>query len=235
MSTIVFPNGGRSVIEQMCQMFPELHVNNDEKQRELTSRIQQQFAYQWGGRWGGKKRAGPSEMSKDSMAYDEGGATSTWDMFQGNTAATILPQDGQPPNFVDMPPSEAEFIPVTARDWLGAEVGPGPGPTPDDDDEILDTLHDMQSQMVTDTAQIMALDNYNTDRVLEKIDDVKTQMEEGLKKVLAIYLAMNRPGNGEPDEPDIVPPGEGDGGLSEMQKALLKWMLQNRPTGGRKR
>ena len=155
MSTAVFPNGGRSVVEQMCAKFPELHVNDDAKQRTLTTRIQEQFVYQWGRKWGGKKRTGLSDdfKSKDSMAYDEGGGfVSTYDMFQGNEAVTILVHDGNYPDHPDQPPSDAVFMAVEPRDWLGVSV-PGPGPeTPDD--EIITLLHDIESQAGADRGAI---------------------------------------------------------------------------------
>jgi hypothetical protein len=229
MSTAVIPNGGRSVVEQLCERFPELHVNDDEKQRELTTRIQQQFVYQWGGRWGGKKRTGVDDSlkSKDSLAFWEGtGACSVWDLFQGNAEATILVQDGQPPNFPDLPTSEATFMPVAGVDWLGVPA-PGPGPGPEDEeelDEILDALDRLQETQARDTAAIIARDDLNTERVLQKIDDVKTQMEASLKQVLALYLARNRPDDGS--EP-IVPPGTEP--PSDLQKLVLTWLLQNRP------
>jgi len=181
----------------MCAKFPELHVNDDDKQRELSTRIQQQFVHQYGDRWGGKKRAGVDDSlkSKDSMAYRESGGCSTWDMFQGNPAATILVHDGAPPDFPDMPPSEAEFMEVTGRDWLGVPTIPDVPATDNDEklDEILETLTKVQEQASRNTAQIIARDDYNTQRVLDKIDDVKTQMEESLQKVLAAYIIRNRP------------------------------------------
>jgi len=102
-----------------------------------------------------------------------------------------------------MPPNESEFIPVTGRDWLGVPApGPGPGPGPESpDDEILDTLDAIQAQMAQNQCQLVALENFNTERVLQRIDDVKSQMEESLKKVLVLYLAANRPGGGEPTDP----------------------------------
>jgi hypothetical protein len=227
MSSVVFPNGGRSVVEQMCAKFPDLHVNDDAKQRELTKRCQQQFAYQWGNRWGGKKRAGGGDPSKDSMAYLEpSGNCSTWDMFQGNSAATILVHDGAPPDFPDMPPTDAEFIPATARDWLGVPVTAPPDAAGSGGGSDSAQLDEIQSQMAQDQGQLVALDNFNTDRILQRIDDVKNQMEESLKKVLAIYLAMNKPEGGRPEEPPPV--GEGDG-LSELQKLVLKALIENRP------
>jgi len=181
----------------MCAKFPELHVNDDEKQRELSTRIQQQFVHQYGDRWGGKKRAGVDDSlkSKDSMAYRESSGCSTWDMFQGNAAATILVHDGAPPDFPDMPPSDATFMAVEGRDWLGVPTIPDV-PAADNDeklDKILENQDESQKQASRNTAQIIARDDYNTQRVLDKIDDIKTQMEETLKKVLAAYLVNNRP------------------------------------------
>jgi hypothetical protein len=137
MSTIVFPAGGRRLVERMCEKFPDLHVNVDEKQRELTKRINEQMKFQFGARWGGKVRAGLDPVihrSKDSQAFDEGnGFLSTWDLFQGNAEATILVQDRQPPTHPDISPADGTFIEVVARDWLeGAEPETEPNTEPPD-------------------------------------------------------------------------------------------------------
>jgi hypothetical protein len=229
MSMTVFPNGGRSVVEQLCAKFPELHVNDDEKQRELSTRIQQQFVYQWGNRWGGKKRAGVDDAlkSKDSMAVLEAsGACSTWDMFQGNAEATILVQDGTPPDFPDIPPSEAAFMAVVGHDWLGV---PTPGPGPDDDlddvlEEILAQLERLQETQTRDTAAIIARADLNTQTILDELHRIVEAFEATAQKVLVIWLAQQ----GEGEEP-IVPPGTEP--PTDLQKLVLKWLLANRPQG----
>ena len=201
MSTTVFPTGGRSIVEQMCAKFPELHVNDDAKQRDLITKIQEQFVYQYGAAWGGKKRTGLSDAdkSKDSMAYLEpSGACSVWDVFQGNTEATILVQDGTPPNFPDLPPAEATFMPVTAHDWLG--VAPTPEPPPVDQTTIDDLFAKMEAlgeQQEQDTQALMAHGDANTQHILDTIDSIKTQVEESLQKALAIWLLKQRR---EPDD-----------------------------------
>ena len=77
-----FPDGGRAIIEQMVAKFPELAVNDDDIQRELTVKIGEQFRFTFGPDWGGKKRSGPAPRSKDSIAVKEpDGTISVWDMF----------------------------------------------------------------------------------------------------------------------------------------------------------
>jgi len=198
MSTTVFPTGGRSVVEQMCAKFPELHVNDDAKQRDLITKIQQQFVYQYGASWGGKKRTGLSdaEKSKDSMAFLEpSGACSTWDTFQGNTEATILVQDGAPPDFADMPASEATFMAVAAYDWLGddeTETETEPPPSNQAVEAILEALEQLQTSQDNDTAQILERSDANTQRIVDQIDGIKTQVEESLQKALAILIHRKR-------------------------------------------
>ena len=70
-----------------------------------------------------------------------------------------------------------------------------------------------------DTAVILERDDYNTrpgDRPTTQISD---RFEESAKKVLAIYLAMNRPGEPPTGE---VPPGSGELPPNEMLAMLLK-------------
>lgn len=201
MSTTVFPTGGRSTVEQMCAKFPELHVNVDEKQRELITKIQEQFVYQYGAAWGGKKRTGLSDAdkSKDSMAFLEpSGACSVWDTFQGNEEVTILVHDGDAPSFPDLPPAEATFMPVTAHDWLG--VAPEPEPPPVDQttlDDVYAKLEAMTTQQAEDTVALMAHDDANTQRILDTIDSIKTQVEESLQKALAL-IVIHRKRDDEP-------------------------------------
>jgi hypothetical protein len=131
--TTAFPNGGRDIIDRMIAKFPELFVNVDETQRELTRRINQQFAYQFGTKWGGKKRTGLSDdfQSKDSQAVQESnGTTSVWDMF--SSSLQILVQDGDPPTHPNLSPSEATFMPMIPRDWLAGSTPPPVEPPPDD-------------------------------------------------------------------------------------------------------
>jgi hypothetical protein len=201
MSTTVFPTGGRSTVEQMCAKFPELHVNDDAKQRELITKIQEQFVHQYGAKWGGKKRTGLSDAdkSKDSMAFLEpAGTCSTWDTFQGNTEATILVHDGTPPDFPDMPPADATFMAVTAHDWLGVEVETVPPPVAQTDvDDIYAMLEVLQHQQSEDTAMLMAHDDANTQKILDMITSIKDQVEESLQKALAL-IVIKRRGEGEP-------------------------------------
>ena len=225
MSSAVFPNGGRSVVEQMCAKFPELHVNDDAKQRTLTTRIQEQFVYQWGRKWGGKKRTGLSDdfKSKDSMAYDEGGGyVSTYDMFQGNEAVTILVHDGNRPDHPDQPPSDAVFMAVEPRDWLGVPT-PGPGPE-QPADEINARFDRLEQQQAEDTGKVLARIALTEERLMNELHRLSEEAQESIKKFLRLYLLQQQ----RPDQP---PPVGGEGEPpSELMKLLLKAFLENRPT-----
>ena len=129
-----FPSGGRAIVEKMAAQFPALFVNDDEKQRQLTTKIGEQFAFTFGSHWGNKKRANLSDdfRSKDSIAVREAdGTTSVWDMFSSGMA--ILVNDGDlpvPGSHANLPPSEAAFMPCQPIDHLNGIPSPNPNPNP---------------------------------------------------------------------------------------------------------
>jgi len=154
-----------------------------------------------------------------------------WDIAtdQGGLA---MPSDG-----------EERYDPALAGRWAQptAELaqidetpapGPGPDPTPDPDvDEVVALLNDIIAMLeraretqARDTAAIIARDDLNTDRILERIDQVVTNAEASAKKALALYLALNRP-----DSPDTKPP-DGEAPPGGLLAILLK-LLANRPDG----
>lgn len=136
MSMTVFPNGGRAIVDGMKAKFPELAVNEDEKQRQLTKKIGEQFVHSYGPAWGNKKRTGLGDefQSKDSMAVVElDGTISVWDMFQGNADVTVLVNDGDLPSHPNLPTSEAAFMPRQPVDHLGTQPDPPPDPDPPSD------------------------------------------------------------------------------------------------------
>ena len=150
-----FPNGGRAIIEQLAAKFPELFVNDDEKQRQLTTKIGEQFAHSYGPQWGNKKRAGLGDefRSKDSIAVREpDGTTSVWDMFSSGMA--ILVNDGElpkPGTHANLPASEATFMPCQPVDHLGNGSTGGNGiPTPVD-------LRPVLAKLDAQSAEIAAL------------------------------------------------------------------------------
>ena len=126
-----FPVGGRAIIEAMVAKFPDLAVNDDDIQRQLTIKIGEQFRYTFGERWGGKKRTGSAPRSKDSIAVKEDdGTLSVWDMF--SASVEVLPNDGdlpKPVTHAHLPPGEAEFIADEPVNHLGIEQ-PDPGTRP---------------------------------------------------------------------------------------------------------
>jgi hypothetical protein len=128
-----------------------------------------------------------------------------------------------------------ELAGITAPPQPGPGPIPGPIPTPGRDeileslDEIIAMLQRAEETQARDTAMMIVRDDLNTERILDRIDEVVTNAEESGKKALAIYLAMNRPGAGAPPpgEELPIPPGDGNALL-----ALLLKLLANRPTGG---
>jgi hypothetical protein len=93
--------------------------------------------------------------------------------------------------------------PARIADWRQptaelAQIGgttPAPEPPPTDQataDLILEVLETLQATQTADTATILARDDANTQRILDTIDSIKTQVEESLRKVLLAYLARRR-------------------------------------------
>jgi hypothetical protein len=76
---------------------------------------------------------------------------------------------------------------------LGGSGGELP-PPPDQAtaDLILEVLETLQTTQDADTATILARDDANTQRILDTIDSIKTQVEESLRKVLLAYLVKRR-------------------------------------------
>jgi hypothetical protein len=115
--------------------------------------------------------------------------------------------------------------------------GPGPGPDPAPDvDEIMELLNQIIAMLeraretqARDTAMILARSDLNTDRILERLDQIVTNAEESAKKALMLYLAMQqRPDTAPPIDPDLPPAGDGN-----LLLALLLKLLATRPDGAR--
>ncbi len=88
-------------------------------------------------------------------------------------------------------------------------------------DQIIETLGQVQTQAAENTGSIIAVVNYNTDKILERIDDIKDQAEETLKKFLVLWMARQEDGGETPEPPDGEPP-------NQLLLLLLK-ALGNRP------
>lgn len=175
MSTTTFPVGGRDIVERMCNKFPDLHTNDDDKQRKLTTRINEQFAFTFGPKWGGKVRTGldpVTQRSKDSQAVLESdGTCSVWDLFQGNAEATILVEDGSAPTHANLGP-DAEFIPCTPRDWLEGGV---PQPEPPPDGEMDERVRRLELENQAQAAKIDEL-QYQNGLQQSQVDELLARM-----------------------------------------------------------
>lgn len=152
-----------------------------------------------------------------------------WDIAT-DSGGMALPVDGGPsdPNAADIP---RWAQPTAELAQIEDTPGPGPGPTPPPDDQLAEiqaTLERMQETQARDTAMIIARDDLNTQRIMDELHRIVEQFEATAQKILVLYLAQ-RPDDGDGEAP-VVPPAGGDGdGLSEIQKLVLKWLLDNRP------
>jgi hypothetical protein len=70
-----------------------------------------------------------------------------------------------------------------------APVDPDP---PETDDELFEILETMQIQQANDTAAILARDDANTQRILDTIDSIKTQVEDSLQKIGKLLIWLRR-------------------------------------------
>jgi hypothetical protein len=106
---------------------------------------------------------------------------------------------------VDGGPEPAD--PARIADWREptkalAQISddPDPEPPPVDETDVEDIyaiLEAMQGQQAEDTQLLLARDDANTQKILDTIDSIKTQVEESLQKALAL-IVIKRRGEGEP-------------------------------------
>jgi hypothetical protein len=138
-----FPVGGRAIVERLAAQFPEWFVNDDEKQRQLTIKIGEQFAFTYGPQWGNKKRAnlGDEFRSKDSIAVRESDHTiSVFDLFSAGMAILVNDGDAPAPTHAHLPASEAAFMPCQPVNHLGGNPLPGEVPEPPKPSEPLPSV-----------------------------------------------------------------------------------------------
>jgi len=69
---------------------------------------------------------------------------------------------------------------------------PGPEPTPPPDEIVSEIVAEILNAIAASEAAIMAHDDANTQRILDTIDSIKTQVEDSLKKALALILIKRR-------------------------------------------
>jgi hypothetical protein len=118
--------------------------------------------------------------------------------------------------------------------------GPGPGPGPGTGgssdaeviaklDEIIAMLNRQQETQARDTASIIARDDLNTQRIMDRLEQIVEDAEKTGKQVLALWMLQNRPGTTPPPEGEVPPGGELPGG---GQNALLLLLLKALAGGG---
>jgi hypothetical protein len=101
-------------------------------------------------------------------------------------------------------PPDASYIPrwrqPTAELAQISSTPPEPDPPPEEvsDEELFEILENLEIQQANDTAAILARDDANTQRILDTIDSIKTQVEESLQKALALIVVHRR----REDDPD---------------------------------
>lgn len=185
MSTTAFPTGGREIVERMTRKYPELFVNDDEEQRKLTRKINEQFAFVYGPKWGGKKRAGVSDalQSKDSQAVQEDdGTTTVWDMFSSGLAILVHDGDIPPATHANLPASEATFMPVTPTNWLGDDVEPEPEPEPEPDSELAQVVEAHSHVILKHEDRIDVLEAAVV-ALADRLEKVEAELAQPLKVV----------------------------------------------------
>ena len=90
-------------------------------------------------------------------------------------------------------PPDASYIPrwrqptADLAQLPDAPVDPEP-PDAQDIEDIYAILETLGAQQANDTAAILARDDANTQRIIDLIDGIKTQVEESLQKALFLYL-----------------------------------------------
>jgi len=117
-----------------------------------------------------------------------------WDITTDD-GVNALPVNG------DEHPPDASYIPrwrQPTAELAQISATPEPEPPPEEvsDEELFEILENLEIQQANDTAAILARDDANTQRILDTIDSIKTQVEESLQKFLLIYLRRRN----DPDE-----------------------------------
>jgi hypothetical protein len=117
-----------------------------------------------------------------------------WDITTDD-GVNALPVNG------DQHPPDPSYIPrwrqPTADLAQIDETTPEPPPVDQTTlDDVYAKLEAMTTQQAEDTIALMAHDDANTQRILDTIDSIKTQVEESLQKALLVILARRR----QPDE-----------------------------------
>lgn len=140
------------IVEALYGLNIDLARGDDNQRRQLTQKIDEQIAFEFGPRWGMKARAGGNigNASKDSIAYLEAdGTVSVWDWQNGSTREPQVKVNDEP-TYPNLPTSEAKFIAVEPVNHLDGEV-----PDDDDDDEEA-ALAAILKKIVDNTDQILA-------------------------------------------------------------------------------
>jgi hypothetical protein len=124
-----------------------------------------------------------------------------WDVATDQEAANGL-REAVPLNGGPYGPDPARIADWRAPSAELAQVGttptPGPTPPPETSEIVGAIVAEIINAIAASEAAIMAHDDANTQRILDTIDSIKTQVEESLQKALVLILAKRRR---NPDEP----------------------------------
>ena len=123
---VTFPEQGMTAIDAL---YRGVDPKNDDARRVAIRNTCEQMSFFLGPRWGGKKRAGLSDLfrSPDSLAFLEDDSTiSIWDVQSGDGA--ILVFAGKPPDHPKDSPDNSTFMRCDPIDHIG---GGNPLPDPD--------------------------------------------------------------------------------------------------------
>jgi hypothetical protein len=125
-----FPQRG---VEIVNELYAGVNPQDDAARRLAIHRVCAQMVYELGVQWGNKKRTGLSDdfRSPDSIAWrvSDGQPVSVWDIQ--SSSGQILVSAGKPPDYPNLPTSEAEFMPCAPMNYLTpAPPPPTPAPSP---------------------------------------------------------------------------------------------------------
>ncbi len=156
-SQILFPARGVEIINGL---YRGVNPQDDNARRERIKVTCEQFRFELGARWGGKRRAPNGPVSPDSIAYNEpDGTLSVWDIQTSGGDITVF--ENKPPDYPNLSPSEAGFVVCDAVDHLGAVVVPPPPVEP-------------VPPVVVDNGPILA----KLDDLALKVEGVRQSLEE---------------------------------------------------------
>jgi hypothetical protein len=121
-----------ALLRQFASKFPvpqkkmdESIENFEQRAREWTTKVAEQFCFSLGSDWGAKRAGTGRPLSKDTVRCKRDGLQ-CWDIMTGTgTGQPVLQPDN--PTVYYIP--DQIFVPVAPVNWVGVPVNPPPTPT----------------------------------------------------------------------------------------------------------